>query len=202
MGFKRRRFSPVRYDNLLMAEFKNIQEILDKFKDSVIKEAKSNLSASGSTGKLKDSVKGYVKESKNSIQISFEMEDYGAFYDKGVKGKNSSSKGNGQNKSPYQFGTNSSLIGKAKGGMSGIMAKWAKQKGIQWKDKETGKFMSHKSMGYIIARSIYSKGLKPSLFFTKPFEKYFKRLPNELVEKFGLDIEKLFTQITKENFKK
>ena len=82
------------------------------------------------------------------------------------------------------------------------MAKWAKQKGIQWKDKETGKFMSHKSMGYIIARSIYSKGLKPSLFFTKPFEKYFNQLPEELMEMFALDMETIFNQITKSNFKK
>ena len=62
--------------------------------------------------------------------------------------------------------------------------------------------MSYKSMGYIIARSIYSKGLKPGLFFTKPFEKYYNQLPNELVEKYGLDMENLFNQITKENFKK
>jgi len=40
------------------------------------------------------------------------------------------------------------------------------------------------------------------LFFTKPFEKYYKRLPDELVEKYGLDMEKLFTQITDENFKR
>ena len=189
-----------RYDYLLMAEFKNIQDLLNDFKNKVIAEAKQGLPRN--TGALANSLKGYVKESKRSIQISFEMDEYGFYQDKGVKGKNSSSKGNGQNKSPYQFGTGSSLIGKSKGGMSGVMAKWAKQKGIQWKNKETGKFMSHKSMGYIIARSIYSKGLKPSLFFTKPFEKYFKRLPDELSEMFGLDMEKLFSQILDENFKK
>ena len=182
-----------------MAEFQNIQELLDDFKDKVVKEAKKNLKSNGT---LKNSIKGFVKESPNSIQITFEMEDYGAFVDKGVKGAKSSRKGNKQNKSPYKFGTNSSLIGKAKGGMSGIMTKWVKQKGFQWKDKKTGRFMSYKSMGYIIARSIYSKGLKPSLFFTKPYEKYFKRLPDELVEKYGLDMENLFDQITKENFKK
>ena len=86
--------------------------------------------------------------------------------------------------------------------MSGIMAKWAKRKGIQWKDKKTGRFMSHKSMGYLIARSIYSKGIKPSLFFTKPFEKYYNKLPDELMEMFAFDMEKLFNQITEENFKK
>ena len=86
--------------------------------------------------------------------------------------------------------------------MSGIMTKWVKQKGFQWKDKKTGRFMSYKSMGYIIARSIYSKGLKPSLFFTKPFEKYYDKLPDELMEMFGFDMQQLFDQITKSNFKK
>ena len=186
-------------DYLLMAQFNNIQELLDDFKDNVIREAKSNLKTKGN---LNSSLKGYVKESKNSIQISFEMESYGAFVDQGVRGNKSSNKGNKQSESPFKFGTNSSLIGKAKGGMSGIMTKWVKQKGFQWKDKKTGRFMSYKSMGYLIARSIYSKGLKPTLFFTKPFEKYYDKLPDELMEMFGFEMETLFDQITKSNFKK
>jgi len=183
-----------------MAEFENIQQLLENFRDKVIAEAKQGVPKD--TGKLANSIRGYVKESKNSIQISFEMDEYGFYKDQGVKGNKTSNKGNGQNKSPFKFGTNSSLIGKAKGGMSGIMAKWAKRKGLQWRDKETGRFMSHKSMGYLIARSIYSKGIKPSLFFTKPFEKYYNKLPDELMEMFAFDMEKLFNQITSENFKK
>jgi len=181
-----------------VAQFNNIQELLEDFKDNVIREAKSNLKTKG---KLNNSLRGFVKESKNSIQITFEMESYGAFVDRGVKGNKSSNKGNRQTESPYKFGTNSSLIGKAKGGMSGILTKWVKQKGFQFRDAQ-GRFMSYRSMGYIIARSIYSKGLKPTLFFTKPFEKHFKNLPQELIEKYGLDIEKLFDQITKSNFNK
>ena len=181
-----------------MSQFDNIQKVLEDFKNKVISEARNNLK---SKGKLNNSLRGFVKQSRNSIQLTFEMESYGAFVDKGVKGNKSSNKGNRQTESPYKFGTNSSLIGKAKGGMSGIMTKWVKQKGFQFRDKQ-GRFMSYKSMGYIIARSIYNKGLKPTLFFTKPFEKHFKNLPQELIEKYGLDIEKLFDQITKENFNK
>ena len=181
-----------------MSQFDNIQKVLEDFKNKVISEARNNLK---SKGKLNNSLRGFVKQSRNSIQLTFEMESYGAFVDKGVKGNKSSNKGNRQTESPYKFGTNSSLIGKAKGGMSGIMTKWVKQKGFQFRDKQ-GRFMSYKSMGYIIARSIYNKGLKPTLFFTKPFEKHFKNLPQELIEKYGLDIEKLFDQITKSNFNK
>ena len=32
------------------------------------------------------------------------------------------------------------------------------------------------------------------MFFTKPFEKAFDRLPDELVEAYGLDIEKLYVK--------
>ena len=70
--------------------------------------------------------------------------------------------------------------------------KWAKIKGIrpQIRDKK-GRFVSRKGLQFAIANSIYKKGIKPSLFFTKPFEKAFKNLPKELVESFALDVEQL-----------
>ena len=40
MGFNGRHLNPIRYDYLLMAEFKNIQALLDDFKDKVVAEAK------------------------------------------------------------------------------------------------------------------------------------------------------------------
>ena len=86
-----------------MAEFNSIQELLDDFKDNVIREAKRGIPRD--TGTLANSLKGYVKESKNSIQISFEMDEYGFYKDQGVKGNKSSNKGNGQNKIDKQ-GTN------------------------------------------------------------------------------------------------
>ena len=47
-------------------------------------------------------------------------------------------------------------------------------------------------MKFALARSIFNNGLKKSLFFTKPFEAAFKTLPDELVEKFGLEVLDLF----------
>ena len=43
-----------------MNEFKNIQDLLDDFKDKVISQAKSNLKTNG---ELKSRLIGYVKES-------------------------------------------------------------------------------------------------------------------------------------------
>jgi len=43
----------------------------------------------------------------------------------------------------------------------------------------------------MIARSVFEKGVKASLFFTKPFEKAFKGLNKDLVEAYKLDVEAL-----------
>jgi|TARA_R100000353_G_scaffold37246_1_gene29614 hypothetical protein len=166
----------------------NVQEILDEFKANVISEAKRNLSAQNTSGRLKDSLKGYVKESKNSIQVSFEMAEYGFYQDRGVKGK----KG-GKSLDGYKY-TNKMPPPKA-------FDKWTVRKGIAPRDKE-GRFIKRKSLNFLIARSIFNKGIKPTLFFTKPFEKYYKRLPKELTEKYALDMVNLFTTITDENFKR
>lgn len=201
-----------------MAEFENIQDLLNDFRSNVIREAKRNLTSQNTSGRLSKSLKSYVKESKNSIQISFEMDEYGFYQDEGVKGANPNalpkpgakskdgkktlkgSKNYGKQKAPnsqYRFGSGKGR----KGGLTKGLDKWIVQKGIAPRDKK-GKFMSRKTLKFLMARSIYLSGIKPTLFFTKPFEKYFKRLPDELIEKYGLDMEKLFTQITDENFKR
>jgi len=179
-----------------MAEFENIQDLLNDFRSNVIREAKRNLSSQNTSGRLSKSLNSVVKESKNSIQISFEMEDYGFYQDRGVKGVKS-----GKSLDGYRYtrrGGQGSLKGMPP---SSAFDKWNVKKGIAPRDKK-GKFIKRKSLNFLIARSIFEKGIKPTLFFTKPFEKFYKRLPQELVEKYGLDMEKLFTQITDENFKR
>jgi hypothetical protein len=72
------------------------------------------------------------------------------------------------------------------------LMEWAKARNIRLRD-EKGKFKkgNYRTIGFILQKSIYEKGIKPSLFFTKPFEKAFDNLPPELIEKFGLDIDDL-----------
>tara|TARA_R110000868_G_scaffold146225_2_gene366972 strand:- start:92 stop:616 length:525 start_codon:yes stop_codon:yes gene_type:complete len=165
-----------------------VQKAVSRFGKSVVKESKRGLQ---SKGKLHQSIRSDVKKSKNSVQLSFSMEEYGAYVDKGVKGAKDSSLAP---RSPFRFGTGNSKGNKS---MSAIMTDWVKTKGFQWKDKSSGQFMSHKQMGFIIARSKYNKGTRPSMFFTKPFEAAFKRLPDELIKNYGLDVEKLLNKALK-----
>jgi len=151
---------------------------LKKFRDYVVNQARANLSNSGrrGSGKLYDSIDGEVKAMPNSIGIYFEMEEYGAYQDKGVNGKQ---RGWG---SPYKYTTKMPPISK--------LDKWIVRKGIAPRD-EKGKLLPRKSLQFLIARSIFRKGIKPSLFFTKAFEEAYKKLPDELINKYGLDMEEL-----------
>ena len=53
-------------------------------------------------------------------------------------------------------------------------------------------------MIFLISRSIWYAGIKPSLFFTTPFEVAFKRIDKELAKSFGLDVEKMIEKASKD----
>lgn len=161
-----------------------VKKSLEYFNKYVIQQARTNLTKGGHNvnKQLYNSLKAELNVSKNSFSDSFFMEDYGKFQDKGVRGKFSSSKAPN---SPFKFGTGSGR----KGGLTEGIQQWVRVRRFQFSDKKTGKFMSYDSTAFLITRSIYAKGLKPTEFFTKPFERAFEKLPQELTEAFGLDVE-------------
>ena len=164
-----------------------LQQELNKFRDYVVSQAKANLTRQRknvSKG-LYNSIKGNVKANPNSFEMDFSMEEYGFYQDKGVSGIKK------KYNTDYKY-TNKMPPAKA-------FDKWVVRKGLA--PREKGKFKNRKSLSFAIARSVYINGIKPSLFFTKPFEKAFKRLPSDLVEAFGLDALKLFNTTTFPNQK-
>lgn len=174
-----------------MEESQRLAEVkkeLEKFKNAVIKESRNNLKSmrKDTFGKLSKSLKGNVKVSKNSFEFDFSMEEYGMYQDKGVSGTKK------KYNTPYKY-TNKMPPPSA-------LDKWIVKKGLAPKDKN-GKFTGRtvnsvgfrKSIQFLIAKKIYTQGIKPSLFFTKPFEKYYKKLPNQLIEKYGLDLDKFMS---------
>jgi len=164
------------------------QIILEQFRDYVIQQARSNLSRlqKNSSRKLYDSITSEIKAMPNSLRLYFDMEDYGFYQDKGVSGTKR------KYNTPFSY-TNKMPPPKA-------FDKWIVKKGIAPRKKD-GKFTTRKGLQFAIARSIFEKGIKPSLFFTKPFEKAFKNLPDEMIEAYGLEAEETFDTIMKENFK-
>ena len=166
----------------------NVEKELKNFAKYVVTKSRMNLRTSDKnvSGKLEKSLDSDVKVSKNSFQLTFIMEEYGVFQDKGVRGKTSSTKAPN---SPFKFGS-----GRSSGGGEGLTSsinKWVKRRRFQFRDRKSGKFLSYDSTAFLISRSIWNKGIAPSLFFTKPFEKAFKNIDKDLIKAFKLDIETL-----------
>jgi hypothetical protein len=164
-----------------MLDSKEVQEAIDNFRKYVIQQSRSNLSKQRKNvnKSLYNSIKGVSKVNKNSISLYFEMLDYGIFQDKGVSGKFK------------KYDTDFSY--KSKMPPSKVFDKWIVKRGIAPRN-EKGQFISRKSLSFLIARKIFREGIKPSLFFTKPFEKAYDRLPDEIIEAYGIDIVNLYLE--------
>jgi len=158
-------------------QLKETRNALNNFAKYVIKQARTNLTKSkkNSSKKLYNSLDYNVNVAKDSISVVFEMEDYGQFQDQGVSGKKT------KYNTPFSY--------KSKMPPSKSFSEWVVRKGLKGTRDEKGRFIPRKSLQYLIARSVFMYGIKPSMFFTKPFETGFERLPKELQEKFGIDIE-------------
>jgi hypothetical protein len=176
-----------------MLDQKETLSTLQAFNKYVIKQSRTNLTKGKKnvSKNLYNSLKSTEKVNPNSIESYIEMEQYGQFLDKGVKGKFSSQRAPD---SPFKFGSGT---GK-KGGLTEGIRGWVKARRFQFKDRETGKFISYEQTAQLIIRSIWTKGTKPTRFFSKPFEDGFKKLPDELVKAYGLDVESFLKFTLKE----
>jgi len=158
-------------------QLKEVEKILNKFAKYVVKQTRTNLTKNkkNASKQLYDSINYRVNRYKDSIDLLFSMEEYGFFQDLGVSGVKK------KYNTPYSY---TSKMPPPKS-----LDKWIVKKGLKGTRDEQGKFIPRKSLQYLIARSIFMNGIKPSYFFTKPFQSAFKYIPNELKEAFIFDIE-------------
>ena len=173
----------------------NIKTELQAFGKYVVQQSRTNLTKQkrNVSKNLYNSIQYTLEEKDNSFFLNFIMDEYGTFLDKGVKGANPSLVDNKKTgKKGVQKGGNSPYSYKTKRPPMQPLADWAKKRNIRLRD-EKGRFKkgNYRTIGFILQRSIFAQGIKPSLFFTKPFEKGFKDLPTELQEKFAIDLENL-----------
>ena len=171
-------------------ELNKLNNIMREFVRQVVVDARANVPFEKTSGKLKSSINGdYIPETQTAF---FTMEKYGKYQDLGVKGTQSGEsvgkKYYGSQAREYKYTTKMPPPNK--------LDRFVVRKGLAPRD-ERGRFTGRslktvgfqKSITFLIARSIFGKGIKPTLFFTKPFLKYYKDLPQQLAEAFGDDFE-------------
>ena len=155
---------------------------LKAFRDYVIQQAKSNLSKQkkNASKTLYNSLKGKYNAKSNVFDVTFEMAYYGQFIDWGVSGVKK------KYNTPFSY--------KSKMPPPNKLDKWIVKRGIAPRDKQ-GRFLTRKQIQFLIARGIYKNGIKPSLFFTKPYTQALKRLPDTVVKQYGMDIDNYINNI-------
>jgi len=166
---------------------KETSKALNTFAKYVIQQSRSNLTKGNKNASkaLYNSLGYNLKVTENSFSLSLEMEDYGKFQDKGVSGTEV------KYNTPYKY-TNKKPPASA-------FSQWVIRKGLKGVRDKSGRFVSRKGLQFAIANSIFKKGIKPSMFFTKPFEKAFKNLPDEVIEAYALDLDNFLEYTINEN---
>ena len=154
-----------------------LRDELNKFAKYVIQQSRSNLSKGkkNASKELYNSLGYDISQKGDTTSMAFKMADYGTYQDRGVSGTEK------KYNTPYKY-TNKMPPTKS-------LDSWVVRKGIAPRGSG-GRFAKREGIKFAIAKAIKKKGIRPSLFFTKPFEAAFKRLPDELVEAYSIGLEK------------
>lgn len=155
-----------------------VEKTLNKFGKRLVQASRSSLTQQKirASGELYKSIGYDLKVSPNSFEFSFGSGlDYANFQDQGVSGKER------KFNTPFSY--------KQKKPPASVFVQWAKQKGIKPRGRD-GKFTTFQSFGFAMSNHIFKKGIRPKNFITRPFERAFKDLPNELIEAYGLELDR------------
>ena len=174
---------------------KRIEKVLNLFAKKVIKDAKGELSRQGknTSGKLSNSLDYKItKNSNGGVTLDFVGLEYAKFVDQGMQGKLNSQKAPF---SPYRFGS-----GSASGTWKQFTAsldKWIVKKGLSGIRDAQGRFVSRKSLRFLIQRSIYLYGIKPSFFFSNPLQANRSALTKDIQKSYVIDAQEFLEQMNK-----
>tara|TARA_R110002073_G_scaffold88018_1_gene209029 strand:+ start:81 stop:620 length:540 start_codon:yes stop_codon:yes gene_type:complete len=174
----------------------NIERYLNSFGKYVVQQSRSNLTKAkkNNTKDLYNSISFKVTTNAQGFSVQFFMDNYGTFVDKGVSGtqtKRTFKDYKGKViKSPYSY-KNSKGHSQPP---SSALDKWVVRKGIAPRDA-SGKFMSRKSITFLIARSIGRKGIQGISFFQKPLGLGLKQFGKDLLGSVKEDIINSITTI-------
>ncbi len=172
---------------------KNLSKFLNSFGKQVVNRAKAGIGRKKRDGKtrLAQSIKFNVIQKGLDFTVEFSMLDYGTYVDKGVSGtkvKRTFVNYRGKRiNTPYSYRPTAGHSQPP----SSALDKWVVRKGIAPRD-EKGRFMSRKTITFLIARSIGFKGIQGIAFFQKPLKLGLKEFGPKILKIIKQDIVNTF----------
>ena len=163
----------------------NVEKYLRHFAKNVLSQAKNILKKKNKvvSGKLINSLRYRLEATSTGYNLIFKGDKHANFIDKGVSGTKKTRTFHNidgkRKRSPFKY-TNKQPPASA-------LDKWIVRKGIAPRTK-TGKFMTRKSLQYLIAASIKRKGIKSTSFFSKPMSVELANFDTEILKAFKTDI--------------
>ena len=170
-------------------DYKNTIQALQKLGTNVVKEGRGILKRKKKTtspNTLFNEFDYLVTNTGETVTLEFvfgKAEDYWQFVDEGVKGVGGfkgSGRARGQG-SPFKF-SNKMPPRRA-------IDKWIVTKPLKAGRDERGRFVSRKSLAFLIQRSIYQRGLERTQFFSRPFTEQLDKQTDNITKAFADDIE-------------
>ena len=162
-----------------------LERYLNSFGKYIIKQSRSNLSRKKKnvSKELYNSLEFKVVKTTKGFTVQFFMADYGTFIDKGVSGTKKINEYNTYDgrrvESPYKY--------RSKRPPMKVFDKWIIRRGIAPRD-DKGKFISRKSLQYLIANKIYTQGIKGISFFQRSLQLGLKDFYNQVGNAIKKDI--------------
>ena len=168
---------------------KHVKKVFDIFATKVVETAKGILNAKGknASGDLGSSLGYSLQVKEGMLDLRFLGAPYARIVDEGIRGSKSSAKAP---KSTFKY--------TSKQPPSGVIDKWVVRKGLKGARDEKGRFISRKSLVFLIARNIKLFGIKPTNFFTDAVNQGLKGLPKDFAKAYALDAAAFIRTVTKE----
>ena len=164
-------------------KYDSIENYLKSYGKYIVRQAKGLSKFNTATGKLQGSLKHKVEKNKDGFELKFLASRYASFLNKGVSGNEVrrtyiDEKGN-RKASPFRF--------KNQQPPSAAIERWISVKGIRGRDKK-GRFITRKSLAFLMARSIKKKGIRALNFYTQPLSWSYKEFKKQMEKNFKEDV--------------
>jgi hypothetical protein len=167
-------------DAMSKLKLPEVEKAFVKYNKNIIKLARATLVEENLnvTKAMSESLGYEFKAFPNSIQNNFVGNKYADFQDKGVRGNTSTERAPN---SPYSFKPATTMV------PFQPILEWVTARRYQFRNRDTGQFMSYKSTAFLIAHSIPRKGLHARRFLSKHVLDNVDKLTEQLQTAFSID---------------